>query len=398
MPTMRVLTVGAGLAGLTAATDLQDLGFEVTVIEARDRVGGRVFSHRFDDGTVVELGGEWIDSSQQAVRNLASRFGLATVDTKQDFVTRDLIGHPPIDPAEHSRLSAWLFDAIETTGTDGLEQMTIADLLATVPDIGPAMTVLRSRLEGTFGVPLDQISAVDLDEEFGLVQASTYLRILGGNDRMAKAMAERLDVRLGVAADRVTQGATSVEVTAGESTFSADHVVVAVPLPIVRLPGFLVGAPDPLRTALSTMGMGTAAKLVVATTDEPPMFRRQEADIPAWYWTGADDRGVTRRAVTGFVGTSEGVEKMLLDPAGRMRRAVPETSIVGAPVIVDWGADEWSRGCYTAIGPGQRGLLAELQRPWGRVVFAGEHVNGTGTIDGAIRSGHHAARLVEELS
>ncbi len=282
MPTMRVLIVGAGLAGLTAATDLQELGLDVTVIEARDRVGGRVLSHRFDDGTVVELGGEWIDSSQQAVRNLASKFGLAVVNTKQDFVTRDLIGHPPIDPAEHSRLSAWLFDAIETTGREGLERMTIADLLATVPDIGPAMTVLRSRLEGTFGVPLDQISAADLDEEFGLVQASTYLRIQGGNDRMAKAMAERLDVRLGVAADRVTQGETSVEVSAGDLVFSADHVVVAAPLPIVGLPGFLVDAPAPLVTALSTLGMGTAAKLVVATSEEPPMFRRQEADIPAW--------------------------------------------------------------------------------------------------------------------
>ncbi len=92
------------------------------------------------------------------------------------------------------------------------------------------------------------------------------------------------------------------------------------------------------------------------------------------------------------------MEKMLVDPIDRLRRAVPETSIVGEPVIVDWGADKWSRGCYTAIGPGQRGLLAELQRPWGRVVFAGEHVNGTGTIDGAIRSGHHAAQLVEGLA
>jgi monoamine oxidase len=395
---MRVLVVGAGLGGLTAATRLQDAGAEVTVLEARDRVGGRVLSHRFDDGTVAELGGEWIDSSQQAVRALAERLRLEMVETKQDFVTRDLIGHPPIDDSEHSRLAAWLFDAIETTGTERLEQMSLAAFLDTVPNNGPAMTVLRSRLEGTFGVPLDEIAAIDLDEEFGLVQASTYLRVSGGNDRLAKTMAADLDVRLGVAAEHVTQSSASVRVIAGGFTHEADHVVVAVPLPIVRSPGFLDGAPDSLRSALAVMGMGTAAKVAVATEAEPPMFRRQEADIPAWYWTGASEDGSTRWAVTGFAGTSRGAKTLVAEASGRLRKAVPETAIQGEPVIVDWGAEMWSRGCYSALGPGQRRLLGQLQRPWGRVVFAGEHVNGTGTIDGAIRSGDSAAGLILEMT
>jgi monoamine oxidase len=398
VPTMRVLVVGAGLGGLTAATCLQDAGADVTVLEARDRVGGRVLSHRFDNGAVVELGGEWIDSSQQAVRALAERLGLKMVDTKQDFVTRDLIGHSPIDPTEHSRLAGWLFDAIETTGPERLEQMSLAAFLDTVPDIGPAMTVLRSRLEGTFGVPLVEIAAIDLDEEFGLVQASTYLRVSGGNDSLAKVMAADLDVRTGVAAEHVAQTSTSSRVLAGDTTHEADHVVVAVPLPILRGPGFLDSAPDSLRSALATIGMGTAAKVVVATEAEPPMFRRQEADIPAWYWTGANEDGSTRRAVTGFAGTVRGAKTMVAQASERLRTAVPETAFLGAPVIVDWGAERWSQGCYTALGPGQRRLLTELQRPWGRVVFAGEHVNGTGTIDGAIRSGESAARLILEMT
>src|SRR5690606_28789927 len=96
---------------------------------------------------------------------------------------------------------------------------TIADFLETVPASGPAMTVLRSRLEGTFGVSLDQVAATDLDAEFGLVQASTYMRVSGGNDLLAMAMAAQLDVRLGVAADRVTQGQSSPVVSAGETSF-----------------------------------------------------------------------------------------------------------------------------------------------------------------------------------
>lgn len=398
MPAMRVLVVGAGLGGLTAATRLQDGGSEVTVLEARDRVGGRVLSHRFDDGTVVELGGEWIDSSQQAVRALAERLGLTMVDTRQDFVTRDLIGHPPIDSSEHSRLAAWLFDAIETTGPERLEKMTLASFLDTVPDIGPAMTVLRSRLEGTFGVPLSEIAAIDLDEEFGLVQASTYLRVSGGNDGLAKAMAAGLDVRLGVAVEHVEQTSTEIRVHGGGSSYEADHAVIAVPLPIVRDTGFLDTPPDSLRSALAAMGMGVAAKVVAATEGEPPMFRRQEADIPAWYWTGANGDRSTRRAVTGFAGTSRGTKTLVAEASERLRKAVPETAIVGDPIVVDWGAERWSQGCYTALGPGQRALLDELQRPWGRVVFAGEHVNGSGTIDGAIRSGEHAARLLLEMT
>ena len=396
MPAMRVLVVGAGLGGLTAATRLQDGGAEVTVLEARDRVGGRVLSHHFEDGTVVELGGEWIDSSQQAVRSLAERLRLTMVDTRQDFVTRDLIGHPPIDSAEHSRLAAWLFDAIETTGPERLEKMTLAAFLDTVPDIGPAMTVLRSRLEGTFGVPLEEIAAIDLDEEFGLVQASTYLRVAGGNDMLAKTMAAGLDVRLGVAVDRITQTPSSVRVFAGDSIHEADSVVMAVPLPILRGHELLDGAPESLRSALAAIGMGVAAKAVVATEAEPPMFRRQEADIPAWYWTGANGDGSTRRAVTGFAGTRRGAKTLVAEAPERLRTALPETAIVGEPVVVDWGSEKWSQGCYSALGPGQRRFLDVLQRPWGRVVFAGEHVNGTGTIDGAIRSGEQAAKLLLE--
>lgn len=395
MPEMRVLVVGGGLAGLTAAHELQNQGAEVTVFEARDRVGGRVWSHRFDNGTVVELGGEWIDSAQTTVRILAEELGLTMVETGQDFITRDLIGADPIPEEEHRLLAETLFDVMETLGSDRLETMTIADLLDSVELTGPAMTVLQSRLAGTFGVPLTEISATDLDEEFGLIQAGTYLRVAGGNDRLARALASRLDVRTATPVHHVAVVDGRVTVTATED-HNVDAAVIAVPLPIVRSPGFLADPPPELLNALMGIGMGTAAKVAAPTVDEPPMFRRQEADIPGWYWTGAGADGTTRQAVTGFTGTADGVSILVAEAAARLARAVPETTLSAPPIVIDWSVDRWTGGCYSALGPGQRRLLPTLQRPWGPIVLAGEHVDGTGTIDGAIRSGYDAARRLLE--
>jgi hypothetical protein len=357
-----------------------------------------VWSHQFDNGSVVELGGEWIDSSQAAVRLLAQDLDLQMIDTRQDFIARDLIGAAAIADDDHHRLSEVLFDVIESIDPTRLETMTIADLLAGIPDAGPAMTVLRSRLEGTMGAELSAVSAADLDAEFGLVQATTYLRVDGGNDRLARALAGRLDVRTGTPVLSVGQDDGRVIAQTDHGEHTADGMVVTVPLPILRSPGFLMGAEPGLVDALAGLGMGTAVKVAAPTQGEPPMFRRQEPDIPAWYWTGADSTGATRHAITGFAGTQRGGAALTSDVDTRLARALPETPLAGSPIVVDWGADPWAGGCYTALGPGQRGLLGRLQQPWMRVVFAGEHVNGTGTIDGAIRSGTDAARTLLETS
>jgi phytoene dehydrogenase-like protein len=100
-----VVVVGAGPAGLNAAYRLIQGGHLVTVLEAQDRVGGRVRSVELDNGAVAELGGEWINSDQPYVSALALEFGVSIGPVGADFAHRDLIGLPPIPISEHRRVA-----------------------------------------------------------------------------------------------------------------------------------------------------------------------------------------------------------------------------------------------------------------------------------------------------
>jgi monoamine oxidase len=392
----RVVVVGAGFAGLTAAHRLANAGWDVTVLEARDRVGGRVWSLSLDNGEVVEMGGEWIASGQDAVLGLASKLGMGLIDPGIDFVSRDAVGGEAIPIEEHRRVNRRLGDLLQTIPSAELEVMTAAEALNRMAESSPAYDVLCSRLEGTMGAPLEEVAATEIGPDFGYGEHS-YFRIAGGNDSLAAVIADRLDISFGSEVLAIAQRGNRVVLTTPGSELEADAVVVAVPLPVLQRLDLDPMPPPPVLAALRSLRMGSAAKVAIATKTVPPLFRRQDTDIPAWYWTGLTAGGSTRKAVTGFAGSGLGVQALMTDPVGRLGRAVPEVALLGEPAIVDWGADPLAGGCYSAIGPGQRALLDVFRRPWGRIVIAGEHRNGSGSIDGAIRSGDDAADQVLTL-
>ena len=386
--------VGAGVAGLVAARRLADRGLDVLVLEARDRVGGRLWSHRMPNGETVELGGEWISTTQTAVVGLAHELGLGLIDTGMDFISRDPVGGPPIAIEEHELLARLLADRMKEMGPARLSSMSAQEVLNDLGDTGPALSILQSRLQGTAGGPLESIAAAEIGEEFGIGDDGSYVRIDGGNDRLAQGLTPGLDVRLGHEAISIRQTAQHVTVETADEAFIASAVVVAVPLGVLKHLRIEPGLPDVVAHVLGSLTMGVGIKVAMATAEPPPMFRRQDTDIPAWYWTGLGPSGSVRRAVTGFAGSEAGVAPLRASVMFRLARAVPEAMFNGPPVVADWGSDRLAGGCYSLIGPGQRVMLEVLGRPAGRVYFAGEHVNGSGTIDGAIRSGDSAADLV----
>ena len=386
----RVVVIGAGMAGLTAALRLTQTNHEVTVLEARDRVGGRVHSVTLSNGEVAELGGEWISSDQRWVVELARELEVPMSEVGVDFAKRDLIGSPPIAASEHRRVAGVVTDAIESLSVADRSQLTVDVLFEGLDDGSDAFTILRQRVEASAGVSADQVGVEEIVGDFGIAEA-IYVRIDGGNQLLAVAVANQLaDVRTNYPVQSVESDDAVVSITTQSDRISADGVVVAVPLPLVSKIRFVPPLSIEMTSALDGLVMGTAAKLAVSTESEPPLLARQDRDTKWWCWTGAGANGKARAVVTAFAGTQPAIDAVSDGWRDRLAEVLPEIRFGRDSATVDWGLEEWSGGCYSALGPGDEALLDVFEQT-GKVVFAGEHTLGAGTIDGAIESGDRAA-------
>jgi monoamine oxidase len=385
-----VVVVGAGMGGLTAAELLARSGWNVTVLEARDRNGGRVWSTTLQNGSVAELGGEWFHESDRGVIDMAARLGMELVDTGIEFTHRDPIEGPAIPPGEHRDLSEELAKELSRLTGPERESLTVDRFLARFDSHPEAMAVLRSRLEGSAAIPLSRVGVEELEGSFGIGSGRTF-RIAGGNQQLAGSLAAGIgDVRLSTPVAEVHHSAIGVElVDQGGDRHNADAAIIAVPLPSLRRLQFEPQLPDALAVTIDAIEMGKAAKLVQPVSGHPPLLARQSIELPVWFWTS----GAAESVLSSFAGTADAVQRLIVgDEWMRLSaRVVPNHVAMSDPLIVDWGAEEWSMGCYSALGPGQRRLLDNFDLPPSRIEFAGEHVNGSGTIEGAVQSGIRAA-------
>jgi monoamine oxidase len=394
----RIVVVGAGIAGLTAALRFTEAGFDVTVLEARDRVGGRLLSVTLDNGAVAEMGGEWIRADHDGVARLARLLDVRLVPIGVDFALRDLAGAPAISREEHDRVARLVSSGIASLSAEERRSKSAEDLLDGIDDGSDALTLFRLRIEGSAAIPLSRVGVDELTGDFG-VGAGTYLRVEGGNQALALSAAKRLDdVRLNTPVDVIEVRDGGVRVVHGQQSIAADGVVLAVPLPLLRSLRFDPPLDADLVEAIESIEMGTAAKLAVSMSSPPTLMARQNRDATWWCWTGNGGDGTARKTVTAFAGTQGAVSAVGNDWSQMLETAVPEFDLGDDSRFLDWGAEEWSFGCYSALGPDQERLFDAFD---GRaeVVFAGEHTSGSGSIDGAILSGERAAaRLAAFLS
>jgi monoamine oxidase len=404
-----VVVVGAGFAGLAAARVLTDAGRDVTVLEARERVGGRVWSVRLDNGEIAELGAEWIMPGDAQVRAWAGRFGVPLAEAGIDYRRREGRGARTSTPEDQDAFLAAADDAfavIPPRDAAGLSLGTFLDALD-APDAG--RDAVRMRIQGTIAIDPDRVALRTVGMHGGFAAPSAvYQRMSPGNQTLADAIAASLpDVRLGHRVRSVAHDVHGVTVGVdGDVMVVGAVTIVALPVRVASRLRFDPYLPADLAIALRELPMGVASKLAVPVDRSPAVRAVQSDELPFWCWVANGADGNARRCLTAFAGSELAQERLgtgIGDPGPWLERLMainPDLVATGAPVLKTWGLDPLVRGAYSAWDNRSWDRMEEFGRTVGRLAFAGEHTAGPehhGTMEGALRSGIRAATQVLEL-
>jgi monoamine oxidase len=439
----KVVVVGAGLAGLTAAYRLQQAGVTADVYEGSSRLGGRCWSLRgvFADGQVAEHGGELIDTGHLEIRHLCKelRLPLDNLHQGEQNGTEPLyyFDEAPYTYAEaaedfngvyqalHSDVSAASYPTTHLISTaDGreLDDMSITQWIETRVPGGN-----RSRLgqlidvayDIEYGAPCSDQSALNLLYLLGYIgqgqlrlfgPSNEKYHVRGGNDKIVSKLAERLDgqIHMGRALTMIRRSDSGYELSLGGRRVSADRVVLAIPFSILRAKVDWSGAgfSEIKARAIRELGMGTNAKLNVGFSSR--------------HWRSLGNNGDTY-ADTGYQATWEvsraqaGASGILVDYVGSAGTGLTGDASTRASTFLDqlepvlpgikqhwdgratldhWLSNPWTLGSYSYYRVGQYhafgGAESEIE---GAVHFCGEHTTQDfqGYLNGAVFTGERAA-------
>ncbi|WP_310793545.1 flavin monoamine oxidase family protein [Pseudarthrobacter phenanthrenivorans] len=407
--TPRIAIIGAGLAGLAAATQLVKSGRDVTVYEARDRVGGRVWSETITAAGaqhVIERGAEFVLNGYTTLRSYCSEHGLELVDTGMSYYIRK----PGDSPEVTLEDMALLGKQAATAAASGQGTRSVADVLDEIGAAGPVRDALESRIEVSTAVRVDQVTAEETLDHVASVEPGPSWRIGGGNQSLPKAMARELGdrIRFRTKVEAIAQADDKVIVSTGIESEVYDYAVVALPFGVLNYSETLgIDLPDWKREAMTRVVQGNAAKLHLALDEIPATSAVMSVADRFWSWTAVASGGVVAPVLNCFGGELGHLEKLHVDVNGnewetRVRGLRSDLSVAHtAAVLTAWPFDPLAKGAYTAHAPGFSAQDAEaLAAPHGRLFFAGEYIDPefTGLMEGALRSGDRAAQALISIS
>ena len=438
-----VTVIGAGLAGLSAAYDLHRAGWKVTVLEARDRVGGRVHTVRsFSNGLAAEGGGEFVEESHTRMIGLAKEFGLTLAQsTSWRGDDRDWASFHGksgrlsdtnvwgLNLAEEvnreweflSELSQYISDPYQPQAAKEAERLDAQSALDWIGalDVHPfAKKYFIQHIRSEYTCEPERLSLLDLARNarmyYSTVERSPSSRILGGNDLIPRALAGVLpDVRLNAAAKSIRLTPDGVAVTYQQAdshlTLDSDFAILAIPLSTARLIDFHSSLPAAHQKMVNELSYGAVTKVLIEyrkrfwydrgwtgrlTTDAPIVM--------TWHATShfEHERGI----LTAYTGGGPGAKLSELSNEERIDVAVAEierhfpgsSDLIENVATIAWRNEPYTRASYLALAPGD--VLQHWQtlfQPAGRLFFAGEHATAIqGFMEGAVESGQRAAREI----
>lgn len=445
--TRDVVVIGAGAAGLTAANTLRAAGLSVAVLEARDRVGGRLWTDQID-GAMFEIGGQWVSPDQDALIETVAELGLETFSRYREgdsvYIGPDGVAHrftgemfpvapeterviaeiterldamvAEIDPdrpwahekaAEWDRISwdAWLRQ--QTDDDEAVRNLAFATGSAMLTKPTHSFSLLQSLLMAASAGSYSHL----VDADFILDK-----RVVGGLQQVPILLAERLgeDVLLNEPVRTLEWGEGGVTAIAETTTVRARFAIIALAPNLYSRISYVPALPRLQHQMHQHLSMGFVIK--VHAVYETPFWRDKGLSGTAFspYELSHEaydntNHGDTRGTLVGFVSDQTADDLFRLSAEERKERILESLSHYYGPEAKDpivyyesdWGSEEWTRGAYAAsfdLG-GLSRYGADLRTPVGPIHFACSDLAGAGYqhVDGAIRMGREAAaHIIEE--
>ncbi len=419
---VRVVVVGGGIAGLAAAGDLQAAGYDVTVLEAKDHLGGRVWTDR-STGTALDIGANWIHGvTGNPLTELADDLGLARAATDYDnSIEYDFDGTPA--PLTQAQFDSW-DKAVAAYAKRYLRRSPNATVQAMIDDARTEgdldfvsdrqlAFLLNTHLEHEFAADAALMSVRALDE--GKEFRGGDVIFADGYDAIVTALAGGLAVELNTVVSAIEHDRSGVRVRTNRGTFEADRAVVTLPLGVLKSGdvSFTPALPLQKRMAIDALAMGVLNKVWLVF---PSVFWDADVHLLGYVsetkghfaeWVSLS-RHTGDPVLVAFNAGTYGTEMEALtdaeivDQAMRVLRTVYGSGVPNpvATRITRWGSDPYAYGSYSYLPPlakpVHRRRLARAVR--GRLFFAGEATSREypATVHGAYLSGLRAAEEVKE--
>jgi monoamine oxidase len=410
-----VVVVGAGAAGIAAGQELRRLGKRAVVLEARGRVGGRVFTDR-SLGDPWEAGALYIHwSDRNPWTELAARYGFETIDPSSMSG-----GMRFVDVSGPS-------DGRQRRGAFGMVQQFFDSDNGAVPDVSMLERVGGPNSE--FRDSAFAIARMSLGDEPERISAADYARLWAGDDlivrqgygNLVERSAEGLDIRLSTPVQAIDWSGAGVRVTTSAGVIGARAAIVTLPVGVLQKGGvrFTPELPQRTRDGIAGIGMGALTKVALkfkgdrfGMTPGTDLWVRLSPRASINFECFTHDRDI----VIAFFGGDHARQIMAQGEQGAVRAVLSEfRRHVGASVdrafaggkLAGWATDPYSFGAYSHALPGRAHSRALLAEPVGdRIWFAGEATAGWGpgenfggamTVGGAWIAGAAAAKKIASL-